>query len=278
MDPLAPPIVVGIDGRPAALRAVAWAAREADRRSLPVRLVAVVPHGVADPAAACRRAHQDLSTARRAALATAAVVTSTEVTSGDPVTELARQSRTARLLVLGNDHGAADPSAVPSAAAADAACPVVVVPARWATDRHPGEVVMAVDPTAPEESHHGTVALAADVAREWRRPLLVAVILPGAHTAPDVGAACRAFEAATAEAGTGVTVHQVLGHGDPAEELRGLVGPSTGLFVLGTTADPTTDAVERAVLDRARCPVAVVPPTALPSTAHSPTAAVGQPA
>lgn len=275
MNPLTPPIVVGVDGRPATLRAVAWAAREADRRSLPVLLVAVVPGGVADPAAGSRRAHLDLSSARRAALATAAVVTSTEVTSGDPATELARRSRTARLLVLGSDGG----GAVARAVVADAVCPVVVVPARWDTERHPGEVVVAVDPTSPEETHHGTVALAADVAGEWRRPLLVAVVLPGAHTAPDVGAARRAFEAATAEAGPGVTVHQVLGHGDPAEELRGLVGPSTGLFVLGApSADPAAGGVGRAVVDGARCPVALVPAAAtVPSTAHAPTVAVGRP-
>ncbi len=257
------PLVVGVDGRPAALRAVAWAAREADRRELSVRLVAVVPADAPDPAAAWRRAGEDLATARRVALATAAVATSTESASGDPASVLARGCRPATLLVLGSDGEAGEPvpGGLPSAVVDGAACPVVVVPARWDADRHAGEVVVAVDPTGPEEIRRATVTLAADVARHWSRPLLVAVVLPGAHTAPRVGAACRAFDACTAEAGQDVTVHQVLGHGDPAEELRGLVGPSTGLVVLGATTRPhdAADAVGRAVRHRARCPVAVVP-------------------
>ncbi|HEY2194810.1 MAG TPA: universal stress protein [Actinomycetospora sp.] len=261
------PVVVGVDGRPAGLRAVAWAAREADRRGLPVSLVAAVPDDTPDPEAAARRAHADLVAARRAALASAAVVTSTEVAAGRPAEVLADHSSDASLVVLGGDgHRPDEPAlgSVGSATIVDASCPVVVVPARWGTERHVGDVVVAVDPAEADELRHATVGLAAEVARSWHRPLLVAVVLPGAHTAPDVGAARRVFDSCPDDVGPGVTVHEVLGHGDPTEELLGLVGPSTGLLVLGARSDgpDAPSAVGRAVRGRARCPIAVVPAAA----------------
>ncbi|NMO89449.1 universal stress protein [Actinomycetospora sp. TBRC 11914] len=257
------PVVVGVDGRPAALRAVAWAAREADRRALPVDLVAAVPDD-ADPVDGARRAHADLAAARRAALASAAVVTATRIVTGRPGPALAAAGRDASLVVVGSDgEEPGEPAAVPlsSSLVVDCACPVVVVPARWDAERHLGEVVVAVDPNEPDELRHASVGLAAAVAWSWQRPLLVVVVLPGAHTAPAVAGARRVFDACPADVGSGVDVHEVLGHGDPAEQLLDLVGPSTGLLVLGTggLGPGPSDAVGRAVLRRARCPVALVP-------------------
>jgi hypothetical protein len=89
-------------------------------------------------------------------------------------------------------------------------------------------------------------------------------VLPGSHTAPDVAVARRILDVCAREVGTDVDVDEVLGHGDPADELLGLTGPSTGLLVLGASGhEPdSTDAVGRAVRRHARCPVAVVPPGA----------------
>src|SRR3954452_23829465 len=146
------PVVVGVDGRPAALRAVAWGAREADRRGLPLRLVVAVPDHGTDPVAASRRALADLVDARRVALANAAVVTSTEVVPGLPGATLAARSREATLVVLGSDTrgpGERRVARVGSAVTAEGAAPVVVVPARWDLERHLGEVVVAVDPAGP---------------------------------------------------------------------------------------------------------------------------------
>jgi nucleotide-binding universal stress UspA family protein len=276
------PIIVGIDGRPAALRAVAWAAHEADRRGLPLRLVAVVPDEAPDPRAMARRAHGDLADARRAALASAAVVTATEVASGSPAEVLALRSAFATLVVLGDERTpeASTVGPVSAALAAAAACPVVVVPARWSVARHAGEVVAAVDPEEPDGLRDAVVWVAADVARRWCRPLLIAVVLPGAR-APDVRAARRTFDACPDDLGPDVTVHQVLGHGDPVEELLGLTCPGTGLLVLGASDPdrPAADAVGRAVRARASCPVVVVPSVRSRSTDTACTvAAVGQPA
>lgn len=263
MNPPSPPVVVGVDGGPPALHAVAWAAREADRRHLPVHLVAVLPDDGTDPAAA-RRAHEDLIAARRAALATAAVITSTEVATGNPAAVLARRSYAATLVVIGSDGEAQQPGTVGSALVVDGACPIIVVPARWDLERHVGEVVVAVDPAGDAALRRTTITAAAGVARTWRRPLLVAVVLPGPQTAPNVGAARRVFDTLPGDVGSGVTVHEVLSHGDPADELLALTGPSTGLLAVGASrrgpGDP--DSVGRAVLRRARCPVAVVPAAA----------------
>jgi hypothetical protein len=158
-----------------------------------------------------------------------------------------------------------------SSPAAAAACPVVVVPGRWNAERHAGEVVVAVDPDGPDDLRHATVGLAADVARSWQRPLLVVVALPGEHTAPVVDGARRVFDACPGDVGPGVAVHEVLAHGDPAEQVLDLVGPSTGLLVLGT-AGPS-GAVGHAVLRRARCPVALVPGLVAPLSGTPTTAA-----
>jgi hypothetical protein len=159
---------------------------------------------------------------------------------------------------------------------------VVVVPARWDAERHVGEVVVAADPAGPDALRRATVRLGGEIARSWQRPLLVTVVLPGARSAPDVAGARRVFDACPADVGPGVAVHEVLGHGDPAELLLDLVGPSTGLLVLGAggLGPGPSDAVGRAVLRRARCPIALVPtdPAAVGPVVPVPTGAVAAPA
>ncbi|MCA1189927.1 universal stress protein, partial [Saccharopolyspora sp. 6T] len=62
-------IVVGVDGSAPAFGAVEWAAREAELRGLPVRLLAVLPDEVTprDDEGARRRARDVLDTAERVA-------------------------------------------------------------------------------------------------------------------------------------------------------------------------------------------------------------------
>ncbi|WP_018332254.1 hypothetical protein [Actinomycetospora chiangmaiensis] len=181
--------------------------------------------------------------------------TSVRLVTSDPVVperELRDIARGGPTLVVG-----CGPSDVPELGPllAAAAGPVVVVPSTCDPRRHGGEVVVAVDPAGDDDVRRRTLAVGAATASRWGRPLLVAVVGPAAH--PDAATARRAFDACATEAGPHVAVHEVFGHGDPTVALVALVGPCTGLLVLGGLGR-----TGRAVVERARCPVAVVPPSA----------------
>ncbi|MEU4155358.1 universal stress protein [Actinoplanes sp. NPDC026670] len=100
--PTVTPVVAGVSGSAASLRAVETAAREAGTRGLPLRLVHALRyrHGVIDQA---RSAGGLLREARDIALATApGLWTTVELIEGDPVTGLLRLSRRAALTVIGD--------------------------------------------------------------------------------------------------------------------------------------------------------------------------------
>jgi nucleotide-binding universal stress UspA family protein len=151
------PIVVGVDGSESALDAVRWAAREAARRRLPLRLVHVystpigLPGGLIEPEvvrdALREQGRQLLDEGRRAAhevsgdLAVDVVLTAASV-----VPAMVNASRTAALLVLGTRGlGGFAELLVGSTAvllAGRTHCPMVVV--RGDEPAH-GPVVVGVD-------------------------------------------------------------------------------------------------------------------------------------
>ncbi len=157
------PVVVGVDGSECALTAVRWAAAEAMRRRLPLRLVAAHTWPVGglvgdpglgvDPRAVLRDAVLDrLGAAATAAAAVAPGLAMERVElEGDPAAVLVAESATAALVVLG-DRGLGGFTglllgAVAVALSARAACPVVVVRGS-ATDPavpRPEPVVVGVD-------------------------------------------------------------------------------------------------------------------------------------
>lgn len=96
------PVVAGVSGSAASLRAVEVAAREAGMRGLPLRLVHALQYrsGVID---AAHGAGDLLREARATALAAAPGLWSTvELIEGDPVTGLLRLSRRSALTVIGD--------------------------------------------------------------------------------------------------------------------------------------------------------------------------------
>src|SRR5689334_6120117 len=134
------PVVAGVDGSGSALDAVRWAAREAARRRVPLRVVAAVgwgtvPHQFGDPRSgpdarevALRSARAHLAEA--AAVASAAGVTpETELLDGFPVPRLVEESRSAALVAVGSRGlgGVAGLllGSVAFGLGAHAACPVV---------------------------------------------------------------------------------------------------------------------------------------------------------
>ncbi|WP_066945559.1 universal stress protein [Streptomyces lushanensis] len=214
------PLVVGVDGSEGGTRAVDWAAAEAGRSGLPLRLVhaslwehyeGVRPRLGADrPAEQIRAENLVAAAEERANLLAPEVKVSTAIEPEDPVTVLLREAREATLLVLGpRGHGPVAGmllGSVSLAVAARARCPVTVVrgeePNRRAARRRVvlgvGGPVGGADATrfAFREARWRDCELVA--VRAWRRP--VHKNLPHPQDP-------RADEGRTA-------------HGDPAREYR----------------------------------------------------------
>ncbi|MFC7658960.1 universal stress protein [Pseudonocardia benzenivorans] len=152
-------VVVGVDGSEAAAGAVRWAAQEAARRHLPLRLVAAVdwavPAGIGAVDLQPEIFRDAIEAAAQEWLAHARAVaedvapelgTETEVRGGVPAAVLHQESETAELLVVGNrgvgGFAGLFAGSVSIAAAASAHCPVVVV---RGTPMPDGPVVVGVD-------------------------------------------------------------------------------------------------------------------------------------
>jgi len=175
------PVVVGVDGSSSALDAVAWAAREAERHRLPLRLVhaLLVPVGgypeILVAEAEVRQALENqaevwLKAAEDAARAVApSVEVASAVVSGAVVPVLVEESRRARLVALGSQGlGGFTGLLVGSAAvglSAHGVCPVVVVRGTSSAD---GPVVVGVDGSPASEA---AIAFAFDAASTRGAPL-----------------------------------------------------------------------------------------------------------
>ena len=136
------PVVVGVDGSPGSLRAVAVAAVEAALRGVRVDLVHVALHGGDDP----EQEAADLVRRVAPGVATRAVRR-----TGPAAAALVEASRDADLLVVGSrGHGPVTDALVGSVAleaAAHAACPVLIV-GGGAGALAEGPVVVGVEGTA----------------------------------------------------------------------------------------------------------------------------------
>lgn len=182
-----PFVVVGVDGSAAATRAVLFAAEEARRRGLPLRMLSVIDpaeHSSGqDDAQRVAAAEAMLQQARSAAVAAApGLPTETAVVRGEPVTTLRRESRSAALLCAGvrGLHHFADGHAgsTATALARSAHCPVAVINDRGRArpDRpgYPGYVVAEADESVQPLTALDTVLeLAVEAAVQRGAPLRV---------------------------------------------------------------------------------------------------------
>ncbi|WBO68611.1 universal stress protein [Streptomyces camelliae] len=187
------PVVVGVDGSPSSLAAVAVAAREAGLRGVGLRLVHAfgrpslpLPSGGApwNPAMAGVRELVDgtLATAeRRAREAGPHVEITREVALGEPLTVLEIESRTASLLVVGRrglgGFGGLLLGSTAVHLAAHGRCPVLVVrgradpsgPVLLAVDGSPAGAA-AVEFAFTEASLRGADLVALHVWNTWSEP------------------------------------------------------------------------------------------------------------
>ncbi|QJY48973.1 universal stress protein [Pseudonocardia broussonetiae] len=296
------PVVVGVDDAPHALRAVRWAAAEAARLDVPLRLVgATGPPGEHLPGRAGRHRALEamLARARVAAEAmmndTGAGAVQTQVRRGVPSTVLVDESRAARLLVVG-DRGTSRLEGVLAGSVAvallrRAACPVVVVrgPERDPAHEAGRPVVVGFDAT-PAAATALDVALDAAAARGVE--LVVVHTTPEPVGGPDADllvapAVARAVldeveqrvatEQVTARtAGHDVAVRMVAGRGRAAEVLLAEAARAQLVVVgsrgRGELAGLVLGSVSTLLVHHAGCPVTVVGPLAAARAGRQPAA------
>lgn len=292
------PVVVGVDGSDHALRAVRWAADEAARRAVPLRLVSAF--GWTDDEATASigpRFRESLRAQFAAALETAAQVarehaagaeSTAELRSGDPIGVLADESQRAGLLVIG-DRGLGRVASVVAgsvgvAMAAHSACPVVVV-----------RGAQTVDPSAPivlgidgNPNSVAAVAFAFQAATERSVPVVAAYAWWDTYLDQSPAALFRDEDQAAAEAQLAERLAAWVERYPQVETIplvvrdqpaRLLLAQShrAQLVVVGTRghgelAGLVLGSVSNALVHEAACPVAIVrvqKPAARPTYADS---------
>ncbi|MFF5313287.1 universal stress protein [Streptomyces massasporeus] len=281
------PIVVGVDPDPSKRLALAWAADEADRRALPLRLVHAqgVPtggyrsgearpsweewnqalHGLGDQvlkeAVGFVESRRPLSEV------------STLLAEGEPAWVLRDEARSAALVVVGSRHLSRRQAMFSSASVvlpltAHAPCPVAVVPEPEHVTQQPAYFVVGVD-----GSPHAAAAV--DLAFQeaalrgahlralyvWHPPLLGVL---------DEDAAVRECRRVLSETVAGrtathpeVELHHEVVRGHPVQVLTDASEHALGLVVgtrgHGGFTGMVLGSVSQGVLHHARCPVITVP-------------------
>ncbi|MGV9251984.1 universal stress protein [Streptomyces sp. NPDC003697] len=284
-----PPIVVGVDGSEPSLRAVDWAADEADLRGVPLRIVhaslweryegAALSRDLGKPSKQVRAEDIVEAAVRRARLRRPGLPVSEAALPEEPGYALVREGRTASALVVGKRgrSGIADAllGSVSLFVAARADCPVIVL--RGGDDNQAargvhGRIVVGVGDVpataaldfALQEAQRRGVLL--EAVRAWRCPAHETIDHPLIAGEPErvyEERAAEELEAALRDAPADVRVRRSTVEG-PAR--RVLLGASHGadLLVVGARRRPghvglQLGRVAHTVLHHAACPVAVVP-------------------
>ncbi|AKH83694.1 universal stress protein UspA [Streptomyces sp. CNQ-509] len=283
------PIVAGVDPDPAKRLALLWAADEAGRRHLPLRLVhaqALPPLPGGHRSEAVRRYREEWSRALRGVgdelLRQAAefaesrqpsVEVSTVLAEEEPASVLLQEARNASLVVVGSRHLSRrremfTPDSVALPLTARAPCPVIVVREPEHVTQEPAYFVVGVDGSAHS-------AAAVDMAFEeaglrgaqlralyvWHPPLL------GPADEHATMRECRRVLSETVAgreaAHPDVELHHEVLRGHPVQVLTDASEHSLGLVVgtrgRGGFAGMLLGSVSQGVLRHARCPVISVP-------------------
>jgi len=282
------PVVVGVDGSEDSLLAAEWAALEANRQRLPLRIVSVpamMPriHSSQVPPATVASVLRDASArALRTAVARAEEVApglaiATDLLSGPPALAVAGSGSGAAMLVVGargaGGFAAMILGSVGRYAALRATCPVIVV--RQASMAVHREVAVGVrDPQDTTEAltfafEEATVRHADLVvvhACHWFPSALRAPVDPDAVDTPlrpeqISDEASRSLSASLnrwREKYPDVRVRHDVIHGHPARVLANY-SARADLVVIGRHGSPGIGSIQHALLDHARGPVAIVP-------------------
>ncbi|AEA26987.1 UspA domain-containing protein [Pseudonocardia dioxanivorans CB1190] len=281
-------VVVGVDGSEAASDAVRWAADEAARSHLPLRLVAAVewvtPHRIGATGLEPPDVREAVVTTAEGWLADARILAEdaasppevqTQVRGGTPAAVLHQESADAQLVVVGH-RGRGRVSGLLSgsvavAVAASARCPVVVV---RGTATANGPVVVGVDGSMVSEAALSYAFATASA----RRARLVAVHVWNDSTVDTADWALRDRDAIEAtehevlaerlagwsEKYPDVAIEPLIVRDDPASVLVDHAATAQLVVVgsrgRGSVRGTLLGSVSQALLRRANCPVAVVRP------------------
>ncbi|MFJ9562474.1 universal stress protein [Streptomyces fuscichromogenes] len=284
------PITAGVDGTQESHAALDWAAREAVRRRLPLRVVHAWRHEEHEAAGGDRETQRGwvsegvTATVRTVTARCPELAVSVDVVEGGPVEVLLAAAAGAELLALGSrGHGRVVGfllGSVGQQVIAEAARPVVLVRAgdRPAAEAAGREVVVGQqggvqDSAAALEFAFGTAAArgaTVRVVRAWTLPPVFAYS-PGSLKLLDESGGMEPFERkALAEAirplrerFPDVPVAEQVEMGSAAQVLLSVAGQAQ-LMVVGRRAHRTAvgariGSVAHGVLHHAECPVAVVP-------------------
>jgi nucleotide-binding universal stress UspA family protein len=275
----AEPVVVGVDGSDGSLRALEWAALEAERRKAPLRIVSVptmparmhaeqgtVPTVATEIREFSERAI-DTAVTRSKEIAPGLVV-DTALLSGAPAVAIADTGPQALMIVVGargvGGFSAMLLGSVSRYVAMHAACPVVVI--REQADAVHREIVVGA-----HDTNAGTQALAfgfEQAALCGAELVVVHALQRGEGHAGDQDAtlaqATRALEETLADwkdRYPGVVIRPDLVRGHPAQVLSEY-SARADLVVIGRhggSSRPAVGSIQHAVLHHARGPVAIVP-------------------
>jgi len=282
------PVVVGVDGSEESLLAAEWAAMEARRHGLPLRIVSApamtpqmrvyqaAPETVADALRGASARALGMAVRRAKEVAPGLEIT-TDLLSGPPALAVAGSGSHAPMLVVGargaGGFAAMILGSVSRYAAARATCPVVVV--RQATMAVHHEVAVGIrDPQDTSEALTFAFAeasarhadLVAVHARYWFPPALRAEEGQDAIDGPFHPEQISAEDAQSLSAlldewrekYPDVRVRQDVIRGHPARVLANY-SARADLLVIGRHGDRGVGSVQHTLLDHARGPVAVVP-------------------
>ncbi|NXY93018.1 universal stress protein [Streptomyces sp. BR123] len=275
-------VLVGIDPVREWHLPLAWAADEAYRRRLPMRLVLAVPpphdthHGDDTPGqVALRRTGaerlqqaRDWVHARHPELAVAG-----DLRGGFPAPVIAEAARQARMVVLGSRHLGRVAEVVGAGSlvvpvTAQAPCPVVVVGDAEHTTQQPPYIVAGIDGSAASATVLGFALDEADLRGAAVRA--VSVWQPPVFLLHDEEVALRAQRALLAETTAGLSekypdvrlTHEVL-VGHPVEELARAAEHALAVVVgrrgRGGYTGMRLGSVVHGLLHRAHCPVITIP-------------------
>ncbi|MFF9165205.1 universal stress protein [Streptomyces longwoodensis] len=281
------PIVVGVDPDPSKRLAIAWAADEADRRALPLRLVhargALLGRYRSEEARPAREQwSQALETAGERVLREAvafvesrqpSVEVSASLADGEPAWVLREEAQSASMAVVGSWHLSTGRELFSSASVAlplvaHAPCPVAVVPEPEHATQQPAYFVVGIDGSphstaavnvAFEEAALRGAALRALYA--WHSPLLGVLDEDAARRE------CRRVLSETVAGRTAthpdVELHEEVVRGHPVRVLTEASEHALGLVVgtrgQGGFTGMLLGSVSQGVLHHARCPVITVP-------------------
>ncbi len=277
------PLVVGVDGSESSLRAVDWAADEADLHEVPLLMVfgtlweryegAALARELGRPSTEMKAGDILEAAARRARQRHPELVVTTEKVPDEAEHALVRAGRNASMIIVGSRgrSGVADRllGSVSRTVAALSDCPVVVVRGdhdnRALGGRHDrivvgvGETSASVLRLASTEAHLRHVPLAA--VRAWRCPANETVdhpLLTGEPARLYEERAAKELETALEDGPSDVEVgrHTVEG---PARAVLPAASADASLLVIGRRVHGRLGRVAHAVLHRSACPVVIVP-------------------